>query len=553
MASVMFSIRTKITLLTVCAIIAAMAAATFLSVTAIKRMGDSSSRQILWLLCETGEKNLDSYFRSVEQSVEMVSSFVESDLENLGPDQLDSHIDRVNDIFHRMANKTSGILTYYYRIDPEISEEQKGFWFVNYQEDGFQEHEVTDIARYDTGDTSSLVWFTVPKATGKSVWLPPYITVNLDARVISYNVPVYQSGRFLGVVGIEIDYATVADQVKNIRLYENGYAFIVDENGNMIYHPYMEAAQNQLSAPDSLLGDSSYLKYSWNGVDKQAVWRPLHNGMRLYVSVPISEINGDWQQLIYWLFSVSVLLLTAFVILTMGLTGYLTRPLLQLTKAARQAGEGNYDFDFSLDYRGNDEVGVLTSAFRQLADNLKAHISDLNSLAYADALTSVHNKGAYDIHLRKLEARLHTGGKVEFAAGVFDCDNLKRINDQYGHEKGDIYLKTASALICQVFQHSPVFRTGGDEFTVFLENDDYRDREELQRFFARSSAEICASTDVPWEQVRVSLGLAVYDPQTDQSAGDVVRRADKLMYENKHERKRAGQVLQSANQVKTSA
>ena len=46
---------------------------------------------------------------------------------------------------------------------------------------------------------------------------------------------------------------------------------------------------------------------------------------------------------------------------------------------------------------------------------------------------------------------------------------LKLINDTYGHEKGDIYLKTACNAICDVFRHSPVFRMGGDEFAVLLQ------------------------------------------------------------------------------------
>ena len=73
---------------------------------------------------------------------------------------------------------------------------------------------MTDITKYDTEDTTKLVWFTVPKATGKPVWLPPYITENLDAKVISYNTPVYLKGRFIGVIGIELDYSFMAEMVE---------------------------------------------------------------------------------------------------------------------------------------------------------------------------------------------------------------------------------------------------------------------------------------------------------------------------------------------------
>ena len=122
-------------------------------------------------------------------------------------------------------------------------------------------------------------------------------------------------------------------------------------------------------------------------------------------------------------------------------------------------------------------MGRLTNTFKRLSGHMKDHINDLNKRAYVDALTSVRNKGAYAAHRGPAEQITWTGQPSEFAIGMFDCDNLKLINDQYGHDKGDVYLKTACRLICRVFQHSPVFRIGGDEFAVILQNDDYENRE----------------------------------------------------------------------------
>ena len=100
-----------------------MGIATFLGITAIRNIGSSNADQTLLLLCETGEKDLDSYFESIEQSVEMVSAFVESDLESASIEQLDEHVERTKDIFAKMARQTHGVLTYYYRIDPAVSTE----------------------------------------------------------------------------------------------------------------------------------------------------------------------------------------------------------------------------------------------------------------------------------------------------------------------------------------------------------------------------------------------------------------------------------------------
>ena len=193
------------TLLTVCVIVIVVTSMSALSVFFIRSTEQRKSNQLLLLLCETGERNLDYYFNSVQKSVQKVSAFVEADLDGLEEEQLERHMDRVRKHFDEMASKTNGVLTYYYRIDPEVSDTVKGFWYMDLDGEGFTEHEVTDISLYDTDNTSNLVWFTVPKFKGEPVWLPPYITDNLGKRVISYNVPIYWRGQFVGVVGIEID------------------------------------------------------------------------------------------------------------------------------------------------------------------------------------------------------------------------------------------------------------------------------------------------------------------------------------------------------------
>ena len=546
----MKSIRTRLIMLTALAIIVAVTAATVVAVVAVKNIGNNSSEQILSLMCQTGEKNLDAYFISVEQSVEYVSRFVHEDLDGTSLDKLAEHVDKTRDVFEKTAYKTNGVLTYYYRIDPtvsdavrssnpEASDAVRGFWYTNLDGNGFTEHVVTDIALYDTESTDNLVWFTVPKATGKPIWLPPYVTDNLDVRVISYNVPIYRKGDFIGVVGIEIDYTTMAEQVNNIKLFDNGYAFINDAEGTIIYHPRIDVTrltpETTPKVPEGLLSESKFISYEYDGVDKQAVWMPLHNGMRLNVSVPVDEINGNWRYMIVVIILISAALLILFIILTLRLTGSIIKPLRKLTEVAEQLDAGDYDVKF--DYKERDEVGILANTFNRLIAHLKGYVTDMNSLAYGDALTSVRNKGAFDIHLREIQAQMDNPNETEFAVGIFDCDELKKINDLYGHDKGDIYLKNACSLICKVFKSSPVFRIGGDEFAAILRGKDFKNREELEKAFMDQSAELTAQAENPWEEVRVAMGVAVYDSGSDTSVEDVIRRADKLMYDNKRERK----------------
>ena len=168
---------------------------------------------------------------------------------------------------------------------------------------------------------------------------------------------------------------------------------------------------------------------------------------------------------------------------------------------------------------GNEAIGLLQRDAKTL------------HLAFRGPLTSRH-------YVQELQDGIDRSEQTDFAVGVFDCDNLKGINDRYGHEKGDEYLKAASRLICSVFKYSPVFRIGGDEFAAILRNEDFLNRIALADEFYRESDKINAAAHNEWERVHTSMGIVTFDPLIDRAVSDTLRRADKVMYENKRGGKR---------------
>ena len=164
-------------------------------------------------------------------------------------------------------------------------------------------------------------------------------------------------------------------------------------------------------------------------------------------------------------------------------------------------------------------------------------VKDLNRKAYVDPLTMVRNKSAYNEYIKKLQDQLDRDEVIDLAIGIFDCNDLKSINDQYGHEKGDIYIKNACSMICKVFGHSPVFRIGGDEFAIILMNSDFSNRDELVAQLDKKQEERNSVVKSIWERVHIAHGIAVYDHELDDELSDTARRADKSMYDNKRKMK----------------
>ncbi len=174
-------------------------------------------------------------------------------------------------------------------------------------------------------------------------------------------------------------------------------------------------------------------------------------------------------------------------------------------------------------------IMIYSSKKRQQAQELQENLNKVEKVAFQDSLTGVRSKAAFD----KLCVELDKGiisGERNIAVVMLDVNDLKYVNDSFGHEKGDVYLRGACRIICNIFKHSPVFRIGGDEFVAVLQNEDYENRGELISRLNQMFAEFFAKTDVePWERYSVSAGIADCT-DGDTSLEQILKRADEKMY-----------------------
>lgn len=573
----MRSIRTKITLITLVAILVSVVAVGGVSIFSIKSEGDRSSSKEMTLICENLQRSVEEYLSSVSQSVDMISLYAGEDLAALDlmgaglsdavvdgnvdhtllskeqqaalDKALSQHAEKIETIFHSMCNHTNGLIAYYYRFNPELSQDVLGFFYTKVANAAFVSHELTDLGVYEPDDVEHVGWFYIPQERGKASWLSPYYNKNIDTKMVSYVTPLYKAGVFIGVIGMDINMDTLIQQVKDEVIYQSGYACLLESDGTVVYHPTLPSDSNasELFSQGGEEGmdlhasrSKQLIPLNAGGEEKRMAFSTLSNDMKLVVSAPLREINASWYQLINVIVVASALIILVFVSLMAVTLGHITEPLRRLTSASKRISDG--DYDVVLDYNGDDELGILTQSFQRLVDHLKIYIKDLNSKAYRDALTGVKNKGAFDISSHKLNDVIRLsdeGNQPEFAIVMMDCNNLKGINDQLGHDKGDIYLRTACMFICKVFTHSPVFRLGGDEFAAILQKDDYTNRMELLEVFRSRAEEVNSSVENEWERISIALGMAVYDHTKDPDVEGVLHRADELMYEDKRRTKAA--------------
>lgn len=566
------SIRREVTRLIVVVILVSVVLFSGVASVSLVRQSDVSNERLMSLICETHCEEMNRSLRSIEQSVDAVARYVDESLSveelarggvigatgsgislaghDFGSERqarldayLAQHVADVESVFLSSSSQSEEALSFYYRINPELSRSVKGVLCAKGDGQDFVPIEPTDIGAYASNDYANVGWYYLPQESGCPTWIDPYYDANQGKEMISFIAPLYKAGTFIGVVGMDVSYDALVEELQGLGVLSSGYAFLSDRYGKIVYHPTLPRQMSLGDINDALLeaeqseGSASLVTYRFEGIKKRAAWRTLANGMKLIICVPVSEINASWYGTLAIIVGSAVLIIGAVIAIVTVQTRRITEPLEELTVAAQQLSEGS--FDVVLAYERDDEVGILTNSFRTLVDNLKEHIGELNDRAYRDALTQVRNKAAYDVYVSSLDGDLESGACKEFAVVAFDCNELKRINDSYGHDRGNVYLMQACHAICMVYDHSPVFRTGGDEFVAILTGSDYAQRDELLRLFVEGTAQMARMSSRDWEQVSLAVGMATYDPECDRSVEDVARRADERMYANKHAYKEA--------------
>lgn len=196
---------------------------------------------------------------------------------------------------------------------------------------------------------------------------------------------------------------------------------------------------------------------------------------------------------------------------------------------------------------GNDSamfvrIGILifiicygTSSLEKTINAVRLGIQTefVSQLAYRDGLTGIGNRTAFQEHLVSLEAQKN---ELE-AVGIlmFDVNDLKFVNDYFGHHAGDTMLIQSAKMIEEAFAplNCDCYRIGGDEFSVLLSGEQVQQRcEQGLQIFLASLSRYNQNPEKPF-RISIAQGYALYDHNTSKKLMDVYQQADNRMYSNK--------------------
>ena len=196
-------------------------------------------------------------------------------------------------------------------------------------------------------------------------------------------------------------------------------------------------------------------------------------------------------------------------------------------KPSRQPAEAEED---SPSHVGTFDA--LENKIKQTRQDMRQYASYVHEQDFTDPLTGVGNKMAYQELTRDMDLKI-ADGVADFCIAMFDVDGLRQINDEYGLNAGDQVIFDTATLLLQAFRPETIFRIGSDEFIVLAQDFTAKDLEHSLNVIETAQRKEKSQKDATKQTPSLAKGVAFFDAKQDHSCNDVLKRANKMLKQNK--------------------
>lgn len=395
-----------------------------------------------------------------------------------------------------------------------------------------------------------------------SIQLKNYVDItnaHIDHQDVEVVLNQVQSGVDTEQILKESSYVAVREKLAEYReTYSLKYLYIFTKNNQGEYYYLvdgfpMDYKQDDVSMPGEI--DADYDKNLESLYNKEkfiiselaesdewgatlSVYSPILNEKGEVIALIGADLEGS---VIYQVLEdskrkniiVTTIILFMTIILSYFISKILASRLTALTKdISKVRGE---DFDIQISVKGKDEVGQLGEAFQYMLQDLKSNFEKISYMARHDILTGMPNRTHFE---KTLQEYIDSNPAQPFALLFLDMDGFKEINDTYGHQIGDVFLKKlAERILATVQEKGFSCRAGGDEFLIFY-NKNLNKEEQLSE-----SKRLLEELNKPYHfnafgrdyniTSTPSIGL-VFSTEYEGDIVGFIKMADNAMYEAKN-------------------
>lgn len=262
-----------------------------------------------------------------------------------------------------------------------------------------------------------------------------------------------------------------------------------------------------------------------------AYYKPIYNkdkeciGM-VFTGKPVKYVNGEIRSNLLPIIAIAILVLGLMSMLYFYYTKVIIRIIKKLQEFMGDISKGELYSELD-DYilKRNDEIGLIGQSAVEMQKSLKVFVEQ-------DVLTKINNRRCGERLLDKTISEVSKNGG-DFVVAIGDIDWFKKVNDNYGHECGDVVLqKVANILKKSMLDKGYVARWGGEEFLIVFENSTLDKAYEI----LVSIADKIRSEKIFYDgrEISVTMTFGMAKGIKDKAEYNIIKEADDKLYEGKN-------------------
>jgi methyl-accepting chemotaxis protein len=246
---------------------------------------------------------------------------------------------------------------------------------------------------YDPRERS---WYQAALNSDGIVWTSPYVDAGSGELIISAAKKVERNGNLVGVAAGDISLKVISELISSTKIGENGYAFMVDSQGEILAHPNQEFVDERrdlsqdIDLTNALAGESGYLEYVEAGEEKLASYVPIsHINASVFAQIPLAEAYSANREILRQIIIMAlVILIILILIISFYIKKSIVSPILNYGNQMQRVSNG--DLDLELEVKREDELGNLAMIFNQMVKDLKNLVLNIKETSDEVSKTSNH-------------------------------------------------------------------------------------------------------------------------------------------------------------------
>lgn len=175
------------------------------------------------------------------------------------------------------------------------------------------------------------------------------------------------------------------------------------------------------------------------------------------------------------------------------------------------------------------KLNETQNKLKKTNDELKNLLKEVKYLSFHDEMTGLYNRRYFENEM----SRLAGSRELPITILISDLDNLKKINDNYGHDLGDTYIKAAASILENSIRAEDIAaRIGGDEFAVILSGSGCEAAKAIKSRIKKNIENYNKKNNLA-ANLEISIGYAV-KTEVEEDITTLFKRADQMMYDDKN-------------------